>query len=188
MEYHQQRHYHNNNQNQYNPPNTVNSFFGSNSNSSNSPTNTKITSGEADLYLDQYNFTTTAALVGSIDRKVFVLLRDGRHLFGVLRTYDQFANLILQHCVQRIYLMDSKQYAEETLGIYMIRGENVVYMGEIDIDKEDLPLETLTKIPFSDAQALQHEKTKKWLVENKIKRDAFIKKGFTYEFNSNDLY
>ena len=56
----------------------------------------KISEGEADLYLDQYNFTTTAAIVSSVDRKIFVLLRDGRMLFGVLRTFDQYANLILQ--------------------------------------------------------------------------------------------
>ena len=57
---------------------------------------TKITEGEADLYLDQYNFTTTAAIVSSVDRKIFVLLRDGKLFFGVLRTFDQYANLILQ--------------------------------------------------------------------------------------------
>ena len=69
------------------------------------PNAAKITEGEADLYLDQYNFTTTAAIVGSVDRKIFVLLRDGRMLFGVLRTFDQYANLILQHCVERIYIL-----------------------------------------------------------------------------------
>ncbi|KAK6874922.1 Sm-like protein LSm1 [Candida tropicalis] len=46
-----------------------------------------------DLYLESYAFTTAAAIVGAVDRKIFVLLRDGRNLFGILRTFDQFANL-----------------------------------------------------------------------------------------------
>ena len=54
----------------------------------------KISDGEADLYLDQYNFTTTAAIVSSVDRKIFVLLSDVRLLFGVLITLDQDAKLI----------------------------------------------------------------------------------------------
>lgn len=33
-----------------------------------------------DLYLESYAFTTAAAIVGAVDRKIFVLLRDGRNL------------------------------------------------------------------------------------------------------------
>lgn len=46
-----------------------------------------------DLYLESYAFTTAAAIVGSVDRKMFVLMRDGRNLFGILRTFDQFGML-----------------------------------------------------------------------------------------------
>ena len=56
-----------------------------------------------DLYLESYAFTTAAAIVGSVDRKIFVLLKDGRNLFGILRTFDQFANLVLQDTLERIY-------------------------------------------------------------------------------------
>lgn len=35
-------------------------------------------------------FTTASALLESVDRKVVVSLRDGRKLFGVLRSFDQF--------------------------------------------------------------------------------------------------
>lgn len=35
-------------------------------------------------------FTTVAALLPAIDRRIIVVLRDGRKFFGVLRSFDQF--------------------------------------------------------------------------------------------------
>ncbi|KAF5184541.1 Sm-like protein lsm1b [Thalictrum thalictroides] len=46
--------------------------------------------------------------------KLLVLLRDGRKLMGILRSFDQF-------------------------GLYVIRGENVVLIGELDLEREELP-------------------------------------------------
>lgn len=70
-----------------------------------------------------------------VDRKMLVILRDGRKLHGVLRSYDQFANLVLEDTVHRIY--HGNVVADEWIGILLIRGENVVLMGEIDLDQED---------------------------------------------------
>jgi small nuclear ribonucleoprotein (snRNP)-like protein len=88
--------------------------------------------------------------------KMLVVLRDGRKLFGVLRSYDQFgthdprrsclwgrlnvpltdaswlhftANLVLEDTVERIYHQDV--FAEQWVGLFLIRGENVVLLGEI---------------------------------------------------------
>lgn len=80
-----------------------------------------------------------------------MVLRDGRKLQGVLRSYDQFgepfssnvfrsasqnlanappsANLVLEDTVERIYHQDV--FAETWLGLFLIRGENVVLLGEI---------------------------------------------------------
>ena len=88
---------------------------------------------------------------------MLVVLRDGRKLFGVLRSYDQFgayesipvlpplkteccflavcspslpsANLVLEDTVERIYHQDV--FAEQWVGLFLIRGENVVLLGEI---------------------------------------------------------
>lgn len=148
----------------------------------------KITAGEADLYLDQYNFTTTAAIVGSVDRKIFVLLRDGKMLFGVLRTFDQYANLILEHSVERIYFTESNQYAEENRGLFMVRGENVVMLGEVDIDKEDKPLASMERIPFSKAAKMkkQNDNIRYKLEVEKGKQLA--RYGQLYEFHKSDMY
>lgn len=148
----------------------------------------KISEGEADLYLDQYNFTTTAAIVGSVDRKIFVLLRDGRMLFGVLRTFDQYANLILQHCVERIYLTESNQYAEEPRGLFMVRGENVVMLGEVDIDREDQPLEAMERIRFSDAARRKSQEDETRFKRETAKGKQLARYGLLYDFHKADMY
>lgn len=77
-----------------------------------------------------------------------MVLRDGRKLHGVLRSYDQFgelgetclvlllilsvlatANLVLEDTVERIY--HGNAFAEHWHGLFLIRGENVVLLGEI---------------------------------------------------------
>jgi len=70
-----------------------------------------------------------ASLLEQIDKRVLVLLRDGRTLFGILRSVDQFANLVLHLAVERIYI--GQEYGEIDRGVFLIRGENVVLCGEI---------------------------------------------------------
>lgn len=83
------------------------------------------------------------------------MLRDGRAIFGYLRSIDQFgeyqfwlfselcgvkylteiykfcssANLALHQTVERIYI--GNEYGEIDRGVFLIRGENVVLCGEV---------------------------------------------------------
>ncbi|OWB77641.1 hypothetical protein B5S32_g1815 [[Candida] boidinii] len=142
-----------------------------------------------DLYLQSYSFTTAAAIIGSVDRKVFCLLRDGRTIVGILRTFDQFANLVIHDGIQRIYLQEEGKYAEsDKPEIYLIRGENVVMLGELDIDKEDEPLEKLIKIDFDEVKAkIEEIHSKK--IQNEIKNAKLLHEaGITSEFTKGDLY
>ncbi|POR37092.1 Uncharacterized protein TPAR_02709 [Tolypocladium paradoxum] len=91
-------------------------------------------------------FTTAAQLLDLTDKKLMVVLRDGRKLIGVLRSWDQFANLVLQSTTERIFApkpdsagSDIPQgfYADIAHGIFLVRGENVLLLGEIDLDKDD---------------------------------------------------
>ncbi|KAM5174883.1 U6 snRNA-associated Sm-like protein LSm1 isoform 4-T4 [Callospermophilus lateralis] len=75
----------------------------------------------------------TASLIEDIDKKHLVLLRDGRTLIGFLRSIDQFANLVLHQTVERIHV--GKKYGDIPRGIFVVRGENVVLLGEIDIHR-----------------------------------------------------
>lgn len=77
----------------------------------------------------------TASLVEEVDKKQLVMLRDGRMLIGVLRSVDQFANLVLQNTQERVLV--NNEFCDIQRGIYLIRGENVALMGDIDQVEED---------------------------------------------------
>lgn len=103
----------------------------------------------------------TASLVEEIDKQQLVMLRDGRILIGVLRSVDQFANLVLQDTVERL-LVDN-EFCDLHRGIYLIRGENVALMGDVDPKMEEVisnqECRYLTKMPENYMQklALQRE-------------------------------
>ena len=42
-----------------------------------------------------------ASLVDQLDKRVLVILRDGRNLVGVMRSFDQFSNVVLEDAVER---------------------------------------------------------------------------------------
>nr|AFK42388.1 unknown [Medicago truncatula] len=79
----------------------------------------------------------STSLATYLDKKLLVLLRDGRKLLGLLRSFDQFANVVLKGACERVIVGDL--YCDVPLGLYVIRGENVVLIGELDLGKEELP-------------------------------------------------
>jgi len=66
----------------------------------------------------------TASLLEELDKRLMVLLRDGRTLIGYLRSVDQFANLVLHRCIERIHV--GSDYGDIPRGVFIVRGENVV--------------------------------------------------------------
>ncbi|KAF7306965.1 U6 snRNA-associated Sm-like protein LSm1 [Mycena indigotica] len=131
-------------------------------------------------------FTTSGSLVDCVDRKMLVVLRDGRKLHGVLRSYDQFANLVLEDTVERIY--HAGAFAEKWHGLFLIRGENVVLLGEIDLDLED-------DVPIGQqVEWVALEPYHKTDVETKKQREdakaqiLYDKKGFCKEGGEGDGY
>lgn len=75
-----------------------------------------------------------ASLHEQLDKEIVVCLRDGRNFKGCLRSFDQYANLVLDRTVER--LMVDGTYAEVPLGIFVVRGENVMLLGETDARRE----------------------------------------------------
>jgi len=73
-------------------------------------------------------------LLEDLDKKLVVVLQDGRTLIGILRSVDQFSNLVLQNTVERIH--SGSKYGDIQRGIFLIRGENIVLLGEVDESKE----------------------------------------------------
>ncbi|KAL8453745.1 hypothetical protein Emed_000686 [Eimeria media] len=78
------------------------------------------------------------SLEEELDKKVLVILRDGKKLIGFLRTFDQFGNLMLERCVQRTVV--NSFFADVYLGVMIIRGENILLFGAVD-DSKSNPLE-----------------------------------------------
>lgn len=85
---------------------------------------------------------------------MLVVLRDGRKLLGVLRSFDQFANLVMEGAVERIIVGDT--YGDIPLGLQVIRGENVVLLGRVD--EEDGPKGLTQVSPDAIKEALKGEK------------------------------
>lgn len=95
------------------------------------------------------------ALVEELDKKLLVQLRDGRKIVGVLRSFDQFANLVLEEAAERIVV--GALYADIPLGMYLLRGENLVLMGQLDPNHESPP--GMTAVPEAEIrEALRAER------------------------------
>lgn len=125
----------------------------------------------------------------NLTEKLMLVLRDGRKLIGVLRSWDQFgtlsaprhstsyflllllfllltlvarlpANLVLTSTTERYFVSSSSEerlFADIPRGTYLVRGENVLLIGEIDLDKDDDPPPGYTEAAIADVFALKKE-------------------------------
>lgn len=118
----------------------------------------------------------TASLLEELDKKLMVLLRDGRTLIGYLRSVDQFANIVLHRTIERIHV--GKEYGDIPRGIFIVRGENVVLLGEIDREKEkDLPLTEVSVDDILDAQRREQELKQD---QKRLVNKALKERGLSY--------
>ncbi|XP_035676106.1 U6 snRNA-associated Sm-like protein LSm8 [Branchiostoma floridae] len=73
------------------------------------------------------------ALEDYVNKTVSVITSDGRMIVGTLKGFDQTTNLILDESHERVF--SSGQGVEQVvLGLYIIRGDNIAVVGEIDDD------------------------------------------------------
>jgi len=87
------------------------------------------------LYPDLYKTIMAAALEAYLDQLVNVITCDGRNILGILRGFDQTLNLILDDTHERV-LSPSEPAQRIDLGLYIVRGDNVAVIGELDAAKE----------------------------------------------------
>mmetsp|Transcript_3560 Transcript_3560/g.6490 ORF Transcript_3560/g.6490 Transcript_3560/m.6490 type:complete len:135 (-) Transcript_3560:199-603(-) len=112
------------------------------------------------------------ALAEELDKKLLVQLRDGKKIIGVLRSFDQFANLVLERAVERIIVGD--QYGDIPLGLNVVRGENVVLLGEIDESRAEVP-PNLRRVSEAEIKlAQQAEKAEQEIKGSMLKRMDFL--------------
>jgi U6 snRNA-associated Sm-like protein LSm1 len=74
----------------------------------------------------------------------------------VLRSFDQFAIMVLESAVERIIVGET--YSDIQLGLHIVRGENVVLMGQVDPAKEKpTGLTEVTEVEIKKALKAERE-------------------------------
>jgi U6 snRNA-associated Sm-like protein LSm8 len=83
-----------------------------------------------------------------INRLVHVITTDGRVIVGFLRGFDQTTNIILESATERVYTCEGVEV--EPLGLYILRGDNIVVVGEIDAELDAaLELDSIKALPIA---------------------------------------
>lgn len=80
-------------------------------------------------------------------------------------------NVVLHDAVERVYI--GNQYGEQPCGVYLIRGENIMLLGEVDPLKDaSLPLEKRPMIEMlSKQKELIEESRRLYRLKRQIQRD-----------------
>ncbi|KAJ4456853.1 putative N-alpha-acetyltransferase 38; NatC auxiliary subunit [Paratrimastix pyriformis] len=89
-----------------------------------------------------------------IDQQVQVITNDGRVIVGKLRALDQNINIVLEKSEERGYSTE-EGVRQAPLGLFMIRGDNVAVVGQIDQDL-DAQLD-FTAIRAAPLQQILHQ-------------------------------
>ena len=83
-----------------------------------------------------------------------MILQDKQHLVGTFRSFDQFGNFVLEKACRRFY--EGSHFTDKPLGLYIIRGENVEILGELDVEKDENGVEGgLTRVDWPGFVALK---------------------------------
>ncbi|CAF3943034.1 unnamed protein product [Adineta steineri] len=128
---------------------------------------------------NDYYLSGMAALIGDIDKQLMIMLRDGRTLIAYLRSLDQFGNLVLHQAFERICV--GRQYADIPRGLFVIRGENVLLIGELDFHQ---PIRVpLVEVTIEEILKLQKEDIEKKGRIEKLRQKAMIEHGLIDEGN-----
>ncbi|KAH6918034.1 hypothetical protein BKA70DRAFT_1246011 [Coprinopsis sp. MPI-PUGE-AT-0042] len=72
-----------------------------------------------------------SSLAGYVDRRVTLILQDGRVIIGVLAGFDQKSNVVLSDSKERVYSTD-EGVEEIPLGLYLVKGDMIILIGELD--------------------------------------------------------
>ncbi|GAA5943702.1 U6 snRNA-associated Sm-like protein LSm8 [Sporobolomyces koalae] len=66
--------------------------------------------------------------------QVLIVTQDGRTIVGELKGFDQTTNVILSGSTERVFSTDEEGTEEVPLGVYIIRGDNIALIGEVDTE------------------------------------------------------
>nr|POE65920.1 u6 snrna-associated sm-like protein lsm1 [Quercus suber] len=118
-------------------------------------------------------FTTAAQLLDLTDKKLLVSLRDGRKLIGVLRSWDQFGNIVMQDTVERLFVQNL--YADIERGLFL------------DLDKDDYIPPPYQAATVEQVFALKKAEDNARKVVEKRRQKKLAKYGFEGEGGGEDV-
>lgn len=75
------------------------------------------------------------ALKDYLNKTVSVITNDGRNIVGDLRGFDKSVNLILEKSHERVFSAE-KGVVKNALGVFVIRGDNIVLVGLLDVEED----------------------------------------------------
>jgi len=83
-----------------------------------------------------------------VGQNIMTITSDGRCFHGTLKGFDQTINLILDQAHERVYSADAG-VEMVPLGLYIVRGDTVITIGEIDEDLDsNIDLSTIKANPL----------------------------------------
>ncbi|KAI9357755.1 hypothetical protein BD770DRAFT_472598 [Pilaira anomala] len=86
-----------------------------------------------------------------VNLDVLVITLDGRVLVGKLRGTDQSSNLIIEKCEERVFSSEGTEVVP--LGLFLLRGDNLCTVGQIDLEKDQaLNIEEIKADPLSETR------------------------------------
>ncbi|URD77424.1 Glycosyl hydrolases family 28 [Musa troglodytarum] len=73
--------------------------------------------------------------------KLLVLFLDGQKIMGILSSFDKFASVVVEGACAQVIVGDL--YYDIPLGLYVIRGNNIILGGELDLEGQNLPTDPI---------------------------------------------
>ena len=88
------------------------------------------------------SITPLTSLLLLLDKPVLVIMTDGMHIYGILRSVDQFSNLVLDDCFERVFC--DNYYTENQLGLHVVQGNTVSMVSDIEGTLDNCPIQGMT--------------------------------------------
>ncbi len=92
-----------------------------------------------------------ASLIEQVDKRLLIVLRDSKHVVGVLRSFDQFSNMVVEGAVERRFCWSKGVFADVPMGTYIVRGDNVVLLGEVIQHEPTEGLKQVSEVKLEEA-------------------------------------
>lgn len=135
-------------------------------------------SSSSDTFL---HHAVSCSMIDLLDKEIMCILRDGKQIIGNLITFDQYSNIVLIKAKER-RMFNNEYYSEESLGLAIIRGENIVLLGirnksELNKSKYSIEANPNKYIKLSTKQLIameeEHRKKNLNIQNNELREEEF---------------